>query len=119
MSNKVRNVPYKTSEAIRSGRVAASSTEHGPPSDWPKSTARSEPAASRTAVMSAPRSSSVGRCGIGSERPVPGLSYMISRVKEARRSRNLEKRGSVHCRSRCEMKPGARSMSTGPSPTTW
>ncbi len=69
--------------------------------------------------MSAARSSIGGRCGIGSDRPVPGLSYMISRENEASRVRKRVNFGSVHWRSRWEMNPGAKSRSMGPSPMTW
>ena len=48
---------------------------------------------------------------MGSQRPVPGLSYMMSRVNEASREMNRARRGSVHWRSRCEMKPRATSRS--------
>jgi hypothetical protein len=65
------------------------------------------------------RSSSEGMCGIGSEQPVPGLSYAITRVIDPRRVKNRVYPGSAQSRSRCEMKPGAYSRSTGPEPQTW
>ena len=62
--------------------------------------ARSEPTASRTAGMSSMNSSSVGSAevGIGSDRPVPRLSNMISRPNDARRSRRRGQRRHVPLR---------------------
>ena len=61
------------------------------------SAARSEPTVSSTAGMSAMNSSSVGSeaVGIGSDRPVPRLSNMISRPNVAKRSRRLGQRRHV------------------------
>ena len=72
---------------MRSGYVAANSRHIGPPSDAPKSAARSDPTASITARTSSIRCSSVGRSSSGtrSDRPVPRLSNRINRQKEASR----------------------------------
>src|SRR2546421_4050104 len=72
---------------VRAGCVALNSTAMGPPSEKPKSAARSEPTASITARTSSIRSSSVGRSWTltRSDSPVPRLSKRISRLKEARR----------------------------------
>ena len=57
--------------------------------------------------------------GIGSDRPVPRLSNMISRPNEARRSRSSASGGTSHCASRLPNHWSSRRMSGGPSPTTW
>ena len=62
------------SARVRSACVAANRALIGAPSEIPNSAARSAPAASRTAVRSSIRCSSVWGPSIGSERPVPGLS---------------------------------------------
>ena len=65
------------------------------------------------------RSSIVRSSETGSDRPVPGLSKRMRRENELSRRMKASQRGSVHHRSTCEMKPGTRSRSIGPSPTTW
>ncbi len=68
--------------------------------------------------MSCTRSSRVGTLATGSEAPVPGLSKMIRRLNDESRRSHAVTRGSVQYRSMLEMKPGAQSRSTGPSPRT-
>jgi len=71
-------------------------TPSGPPSDNPKSAARSEPAASITARTSSMRSSNEAGAATGSDRPVPRLSNRISRENEVSFSRKRAIRGSAH-----------------------
>jgi hypothetical protein len=79
-----------------------------PPSECPKSAARSEPTASRTARTSSIRSSSVGSLSFDtrSERPVPRLSNRMRRENDARRPRNRAIAGSSHISSTFETHPG-------------
>lgn len=56
---------------------------------------------------------------MGSESPVPGLSYMTTRANVASRRSSATKWGSLHMRSRWEMNPGTQTMSRGPDPNTW
>ena len=109
------------SALVRSGYVAANRRHMFPPSEWPKSAVRSEPAASRTARTSSIRSSSVGNLSFGtrSESPVPRLSNRIRREKEASLPRNPAIPGSSHIASMFETQPGTYSRSMDPSPTTW
>ena len=79
------SAPQSRSARVRSGWVAAKRIDIGPPSETPSSAARSDPAASMTALTSSIRSSSVPIC-TRSERPMPRLSKRISRAKDARRS---------------------------------
>src|SRR4051812_1904538 len=55
----------------------------GPPSETPYSTARSEPPAFKTACRSSTRSSMDAVPSPRSERPLPRLSKMISRLNDA------------------------------------
>ena len=91
------------------------------PSDWPKSAARSDPAASITARTSSMRCSSVARLASGtrSDIPVPRLSKRIRRLKDASRRRNPARSGSSQPDSRCETQPLTKTRSLGPSPITW
>jgi len=91
----------------------------GPPSEYPKRTARSEPHASSTARTSSIRSSSGDSRGDGSDRPVSRLSNRISRPSEASPRKNDAATGSSHHRSRWLMMPGTKMMSRSPSPSTW
>ena len=79
-----------------------------PPSEWPKSAARSEPTASSTARTSSIRCSSVGRrsSGTWSERPVPRLSKRISRENDASRCKKWVKGGYIHMYSTFDTQPG-------------
>ena len=93
----------------------------GPPSETPNTTARSEPTASITARTSSMRVSRSGSrsSGTRSDRPTPRLSNRMSRENDARRSRNLPKFGSSHITSMFVTHPITKTMSIGPSPTTW
>jgi hypothetical protein len=91
-----------------------------PPSDTPKIAARSDPTASRTVRMSSIRCSSVGRAlsDTRSDNPVPRLSKMIRREKEASRSRKRASGGISHPYSTLETQPCTNTRSKGASPTT-
>ena len=91
-----------------------------PPSEAPKTAARSEPAASRTSRISSMRCSSVGRRSLGtlSERPVPRLSNRIKREKDASLRRKRAYSGTSQLSSTFEIQPGTQIRSNGPSPTT-
>ena len=89
-----------------------------PPSETPNTVARDEPAASITARMSSIRSSIVGGLVAGSDMPVPRLSNTINRENDARRVKKRARLGSSHATSTCETKPGTRTRSVGPSPST-
>ena len=78
-------MPYKTSAFTRSGWLAVISIAIVPPSEMPTMSARSHPAASMTARRSSTDSSNVGACIAGSERPVPRLSKVTTRRKDASR----------------------------------
>ena len=102
----------------RSGCIAANMHAIEPPSDAPKITADSLPAASMTARMSSERSSSVGTFVTRSLIPVPRLSNRMRRAKRESRSTSG---GAVprRCQAyvRCDTVPGARTRSTPcPSP---
>ena len=79
-----------------------------PPSEWPKSVARSDPTASITARTSSIRSSSVGRWvrSTGSDNPVPRLSKVIKRENDANRRKKRANDGSSHITSMFETHPG-------------
>src|SRR3954451_10016598 len=100
------------------GISAANSTLIAPPSEMPNRAARSLPAASITARTSSIPSSSVATAPTLSERPVPRLSNRISRLKELRREKKRARAGLSQAISRLEMKPGMKTMSNGPFPTT-
>ena len=85
----------------------------------PSTAARSDPTASMTAPMSSIRSSIDGGPATGSDIPVPRLSKMINRENDASRVRKRASVGSSQATSTCETKPGTRTRSTGPSPSTW
>jgi hypothetical protein len=91
----------------------------GPPSEYPKSAARSEPTVSMTARTSSMRVSRFGMSVTRSESPVPRLSKRISRVNEASRARNRAQAGSSQKTSMFETQPGTSTRSRGASPTTW
>lgn len=101
-------MPNVTKATVRSGYVAAKRTLRLPPSEKPKTAARSDSAASITARTSSIRSSSVGKLdsGTGSERPVPRLSNRIRREKRARRRKNRSWVGSSQAPSTFETQPG-------------
>lgn len=83
--------------------------------------ARSEPTAANTTLRSSMRCSRVGNRLIGtrSESPVPRLSNMISRLKDAGRFRYRALSAIYQARSTCDPQPGTKTRSSGPSPTTW
>jgi len=116
--SEVAVVLTRTSDSTRSGRVAASSAAAKPPSEYPMTTARSDPTASSTATMSSARCSTVGVAGIGSDSPVPGLSNRITRAKRLSRSSISVASGSLHHSSRCDIVPHTNTTSRGPSPIT-
>ena len=104
----------------RSGCVAAKGIARIPPPMFEISAARSDPTVSSTAGMSAMNSSRVGsvEVGIGSDRPVPRLSNMISRPNVARRSRRAASGGTSHWASRLPNHWSRSRMSGGPLPMT-
>jgi len=92
--------------------------EAEPPSLAPKSTAFSKPAASMTASISAARSSSVGRCGTGSDSPAPALSNSRTRQNVASRSKKATNSGTVQYSSMWLATDPEKTSSIGPSPNT-
>jgi hypothetical protein len=64
------------------------------------------------------RSSSVPTC-TRSESPIPRLSNKITRANEPSRSVKRRYEGSSHMTCRFVNEPSTKTMSTGPSPTTW
>src|SRR6185312_1780808 len=92
-----------------------------PPPMLATTTALSAPTASRTIGMSSIHSSTVGSWfgASGSDSPEPRLSYMISRPKDARRSRISASGAMSHCASRWPNHWSTNRMSGGPSPRTW
>src|SRR6185369_5318331 len=86
--------PNMTSEATRSGYVAANIVAMAAPSDIPNNAARDEPTASITARTSSIRSSSVGTPAMRSDIPTPRLSKRINREKDAKRRRYRATEGS-------------------------
>ena len=99
--------------------MALKSAHIGPPSDTPKSVACFEPVASITARTSSMRTSRLGMSETRSERPVPRLSNRITRENEASRVKNRTSAGSSQNTSMFETHPNTKTMSRGPSPTTW
>ena len=121
MSLPLVHEPYAMTAVVRSGCVAANSSDIAAVSEMPMMAALLDPAASITATMSLTRSSSSGARSPGSrsDMPVPRLSKTISLEKDASRRRNRARAGSSHECSRWETNPGARTRSSGASPTTW
>ena len=95
--------PYRTRALVSCGYVAANSSDIGTPSDEPKITARSEPAAAITARTSSIRSSRIGAPTTGSDSPLPRLSNMMSRANDAIRSMMWTAVGISQISSTCEM----------------
>ena len=116
--SSLTSAPQSSNATVRCGKLAAKSIDIGPPSDSPISAARSEPTASITARTSSILSSSVP-AWTRSERPMPRLSNRITRAKEPRRSTKRRYEGSSQTTCRLVTKPSTKTMSTGPSPTTW
>ena len=116
--SSLTSAPARSKATVRSGKLAANSIDIGPPSDSPISAARSEPTASITARTSSMRSSSVPTCA-RSESPIPRLSNRITRANEPSRSMKRRYDGSSHLTWRFVNEPSTKTMSTGPSPTTW
>jgi hypothetical protein len=108
-----------TSALVRSGYVAAKSAAIGPPSEMPRSAARSQETASSTARTSSMRVSRSGSPPGRSDSPVPRLSNRISRANDERRSLKWAERGSSQSSSTCETNPMTMTRSSGPSPVTW
>jgi hypothetical protein len=104
------------SPSTRSGCVAASRIAGEEASEFPITTARFEPAASSTARKSSARCCTVGMPTTGSDSPVPGLSNNRRRPIDASSRKKAVAYGSAHNRSRCEISPAPKMMSTGPSP---
>lgn len=90
-----------------------------PPSESPMIAASLLPASSMTARMSSIRSSSVAASVGRSDIPVPLLSNRISRQNELQSSIARADSRLSQDRSRCEIVPGAQTMSIGPLPVTW
>ena len=118
---KSATVPNSRSPRVRSGYVAAKSIAIGPPSEIPKTTARSEAAASIAARRSSIRVSRLGSCDSGtrSDSPTPRLSNRIRRDDEANRLRKRACDGTSHNASMLVVQPRAMTRSIGPSPCTW
>ena len=93
-----------------------------PPAEWPKTTARADPAASRTARASATFCSTVnGVPGEApSDNPTPRRSNRMNRAKAAKRASNRLQCGSSAIESTEIPGPAmTRNRSKGPSPSTW
>jgi len=118
---KFDTVPNRTRAIVRSGYVAANSIAMGPPSDAPKTMARSEPTASITERTSSIRTSRLGSrlSGTRSDKPTPRLSNRMRREHDERRCRYLARLGSSHIASMFDVHPITNTRSTGPSPVTW
>ena len=103
----------------RSGYVAAKSTL-SPVLVFPlQSMALSDPAASMTARTSSIVVSSDCTSRTRSERPVPRLSSISTRPNAARPSTWRTSSGCSQVESRSPVIPRTKTMSVGPSPTTW
>ena len=101
-----------------SGYVEARSMAAAPPSDVPLTNARVDPTVRNTQRASLMVFSSVDAPWIRSESPTPRLSKMITRAWRPSSSKKAAYPGSSHEISRCDTKPGMKSRSTGPLPTT-
>jgi hypothetical protein len=93
--HQVGAAPHRTKPRHRSGYVAANGNAKKPASSVAITTARDEPTASITALMSSMRASIGGTSGGAnrSDRPAPLGSITISRPSEAR-SRRKRARGT-------------------------
>jgi len=91
-----------------------------PPSPWPKSAARSLPAASSTVATSSIHSSRVGTwpSGTGSDSPLPRLSKTITRLNAASRWKNRAMVGSSHMTSTLVHQSGMNTRSSAPAPSS-
>ena len=89
------------------------------PSCAARSAARSTPASSITARMSSMRVSSVGTSRSRSDRPMPRLSNIRTRAKEARPSTCLTNSGWSHTEARSDRLPRITTRSIGPDPNDW